>query len=277
MMTVRGPNAREQMAMIGAFTEEMEQSIFVDAQGVSHPLICCVCDTIAHVDITMEWMDVAVLRKHCIKTKMTKARIKDVYPSILISQYTVPHVPSLKTFVLSPKSVYNASKDCIAICSDCASHFRIQLDERGNRRVPPDDAIISGYLIGDAPSILTDLNEVELALLSTVRTNCQSWIYFAGCHQHIQGWHTFYESDTASNVATISNLSDAGLRGQMLVVLCGPFTRTQVALTRAQTLVNSSKVIAAFEWLKLNNYHYRDIDIPLAEDLPIPQIIDDDM
>jgi hypothetical protein len=63
----------------------------------------------------------------------------------------------------------------------------------------------------------------------------------------------------------------------MLVVLCGPFTSTQVALTRAQTLVNASKVIAAFEWLKMNNYHYRDIAIPLAEELPIPQIIDDDM
>jgi hypothetical protein len=277
VMAVRGPNAREQMALIGAFTEELEQSIFVDAQGVAHPLICCVCDTIAHVDITMEWMDVSVLRKHCIKTKMTKATISDAYPAVLIAQYTVPHVPCLKAFVLSPKSVINASEDCIAICGLCASHFRIQHDERGDRRVPPNDAIIAGYLIGDAPSVLTDLNEVELALLSTVRTHCQSWIYFAGCHQHIQGWHTFYESDTASNVATISNLSDAGLRGQMLVVLCGPFTKTQIALTRAQTLVNASKVIAAFEWLKMNNYHYRDIAIPLAEELPIPQIIDDDM
>ena len=47
VMAVRGPNNREQMAMIGAFTEELEQSIYVDAEGVSHPLICCVCDTIA--------------------------------------------------------------------------------------------------------------------------------------------------------------------------------------------------------------------------------------
>ena len=277
MMTVRGPNAREQMAMIASFTEELEQSIFVDAEGVSHPLICCVCDTIAHVDITMEWMDVSVLRKHCIETKMTQSTIKDVYPAVLIAQYTVPLVPSLQTFVLSPKSVYNASKDCIAICGLCPSHFTVQLDKRSNRRGPPVDAIISGYLIGDAPSLLMDLNEVELALLSTVRTHCQSWIYFAGCHQHIQGWHTFYESDTASNVATIASLADAGLKGQLLVVLCGPFTKTQVALTRAQTLVNASKVIAAFEWLKINNYHHHNIDIPRAEDLPIPQIIEDDM
>jgi hypothetical protein len=48
-------------------------------------------------------------------------------------------------------------------------------------------------------------------------------------------------------------------------------------LARAQTLVNAHKVIAAFEWLKENNYHYRDVAIPCAEDLPIPQIVADDM
>ena len=277
IMTVRGPNAKEQLAMIASFTEELEQSIFVDAEGVMHPLICSVCDTIAHVDIKMEWMDVSVLKKHCKETKMNQSTIKDVYPAALIAQYTVPHVPSLENFVLSPKSVYDASTNCIAICGPCASHFKNQLDERTNRRVPPNHAIISGYLIGDAPSLLMELNEVEVALLSTVRTHCQSWVYFAGCHQHIQGWHTFYENKTATNVATIANLADAGLKGQLLVVLCGPFTKTQVALTRAQTLVNASKVIAAFEWLKINNYHYHQIDIPRAEDLPIPQIIQDDM
>lgn len=277
-MNVRGPNATEQMALIAAFTEELESSVFVDADGVSHPVICCVCDTIAHVDIAMKWMDVSVLQKHCIESTMTQAILKDVYPAALIAQYTVPHVPALQTFVLSPKSVYNVTKDCIAICELCEKHFKVQGDLQScNRRRPPDEAIISAYLIGDAPSILTDLNEVEMAILSTVRTNCQSWIYFAGCHQHIQGWHTFYENRPASNVATIATLADAGLKGQLLVVLCGPFTHTQKALTFAQTLVNATKVIAAFEWLKVNNYHYHNIDIPRVEDLPIPQIIENDL
>jgi hypothetical protein len=276
-MAVRGPHANEEAEMIKAFIVELESPVFFDDNGIAHPLICCVCDSIARVDIAMEWISVASLIKHCSDTKVTKALLTDVYPAALIAQYTVPNVPSLQAFVLSPASVHDPTQDTIAICELCANHFKSQGDVDRYRRFPPDQAIISAYLIGDAPAVLTDLNEVEIALLSTVRTSCQSWIYFAGCHQHIQGWHTFYENRPAANVANINNLADAGLKGQLLVVLCGPFTKTQVALARAQTLVNADKVIAAYEWLKSNNYQYCEVTIPRPEDLPIPQIINDDM
>ena len=276
-MSVRGPTEDEEMKMIAAFTEELEQAIFVDAQGVSHPIICTVCDSIAHVDIEIEWMKVMLLREFCLATDLTKNKIKDIYPESLIAQYTVPQIPELKNFVLSPHSVYNAHDKTIAICTICANHLRNQVHNYAQKRVPPHEAIISAYLIGKAPKILTDLNECEIALLSTVRTNCQSWIYFAGCHKHIQGWHTFYENNAGYNVATVDNLCDAGLKGQMLVVLCGPFTSTQKAKTYAQTLVRPEKVIAAFKWLKTNNYLYRNVVIPKAEDLPIPKIMEENM
>jgi hypothetical protein len=276
-MAVRGPHANEEAEMIKDFIVELESPVFFDDNGTAHPLICCVCDSLARVEVAMEWIAVASLIKYCADTKMTKALLSDVYPAALIAQYTVPTVPSLQDFVLSPASVLDLTQDTIAICELCANHFKNHSELPRNRRFPPDEAIISAYMIGDAPAVLTDLNEVEIALLSTVRTNCQSWIYFAGCHQHIQGWHTFYENRPAANVANINNLADAGLKGQLLVVLCGPFTKTQVALARAQTLVNADKVIAAYEWLRANNYHYHDITIPQPEDLPIPQIIHDDM
>lgn len=274
-MSVRGPTKDEELKMVSAFTEELESSIFVDAQNMSHPIICSVCDTIAHVDVNHKWMKVTRLRELCLQLNMTKEKIKDIYPAALIAQYTVPRVEELKEFVLSPKSVYNSHNETIAICTPCANHMRVQVDKFGPRRVPPNEAIISAYLIGDAPKILMDLNDCEIALLSTVRTNCQSWIYFAGCHKHIQGWHTFYENRPGYNVATIDNLADAGLKGQLLVVLCGPFTSSQKAKTYAQTRVRPEKVIKAFQWLKINNYHYRDIVIPREEDLPIPQIIEE--
>ena len=276
-MAVRGPNGNEEAKMIKAFTDELESSVFFDHNGIAHPLICCVCDSIARIDVGFDWISVDSLRNHCLETKITKSILTGIYPPALIAQYTAPNLPRLREFVLSPASVYDAMHDTIAICSHCANHFKGQADKQRYRRMPPPEAIISAYLIGDAPTVLTDLNDVEMALLSMVRTSCQSWIYFAGCHKHIQGWHTFYENRPAANVANINNLADAGLNGQLLVVLCGPFTKTQVALARAQTLVNAGKVIAAFEWLKLNNYHYRDVAIPLAEDLPIPQIVADDM
>jgi hypothetical protein len=134
-----------------------------------------------------------------------------------------------------------------------------------------------GYLIGESPAILKDLNDVELSLISTVRTTCQTWVFFAGCHQHIQGWHTLYENKPGAIASQIETLSNAGMKGQLLVVLCGPFTSTQRAVTRARTLVNAHKVIDAFKWLKENNFHYADIVIPNIEDLPVPRIVENNM
>ena len=276
-MSIRGPNNGELKKMITDLTEEMESPIFVDASGVQHAVICCVCDTIAHVDVEIQWMAVTLLRQYCLAYKMSKQEIINIYPPGLIAQYTVPNVHELKDFVLSPKSVYNAQDGTIAICTKCANHLHVQVQNYAQKRLPPNEAIISAYLIGDAPKILTDLNECEIALLSIVRTNCQSWIYFAGCHKHIQGWHTFYQNRPGYNIATVDNLTDAGLKGQLLVVLCGPFTSMQKAKTLARIQVRPEKVITAFYWLKQNNYHYRDITIPLPEDLPITKIHQEDM
>ena len=273
-MEVRGPTPIEEAAMLEAFIQDLEKPVFFDKNNTAHPLVCCVCDSITRTEVGWEWMEIHDFYAHCQNTNMTKSFLANVYPPALINQYTVPDVPILQSFVLSPASVYNDVDHTIALCELCANHMRGLKDVKKSRRMPPKEAIISAYLIGDAPKLLTDLNEVEVALLSTVRTSCQSWIYFAGCHQHIQGWHTFYENRPANNIANINNLADAGMKGQLLVVLCGPFTTTQIALARAQVLVNTDKVLAAFNWLKQNNYHYRDIVIPCADDLPIPQIVE---
>jgi hypothetical protein len=138
-MVVRGAHANEEAEMIKAFTVELESPVFFDANGTAHPFICCVCDSIARVDVAMQWIAVDSLVKHCSDTKMTKASLKDVYPSGLIAQYTVPHVVSLQAFVLSPASVHNNKKDTIAICELCANHFKCRSTR--NRRTPPDEAI----------------------------------------------------------------------------------------------------------------------------------------
>jgi hypothetical protein len=175
-MAVRGPNANKEADMIKAFIDELESPVFFDDNGTVHLLICCVCDTIARVDVAMEWIAVHSLRRHCPNTMMTKTLLTNVYPAALVAQYTAPNVPYLEDFVLSPANVHDPTQDTIAICELCANHFKSQDDVCRDQRIQPDEAIFSAYLIGDAPTALTDLNEVELALLSTVRTR----------------WHTFY-------------------------------------------------------------------------------------
>ena len=145
--------------------------------------------------------------------------------------------------------------------------------------MPPKQAIANGYLVGDAPMELECLNDVELSLVSKVRIYCQSWIFYGGCHQQIKGWHTFFKNRPTENVGNLMQLAenDNTETGIILVVLCGPFTTTQKALTLAKTAVRPSKVIAAWKWLKKHNYRYKDLTIPNAKDIPQPQIICEQM
>ena len=123
-MAVRGPHANEEADMIKDFIVELESPVFFDDNGTAHPLICCVCDSLARVEVAMEWIAVAGLIKYCADTKMTKALLTDVYPAALIAQYTVHTVPSLQAFVLSPASVHDPIQDTIAICKLCANHLK---------------------------------------------------------------------------------------------------------------------------------------------------------
>jgi hypothetical protein len=69
---------------------------------------------------------------------------------------------------------------------------------------------------------------VELSLI----TQCQSWICFAGCHQQIKGWHTFFKGRPTDNVGNIMLLTECGWKGTILVVMCGPFTSKQNRIKR---------------------------------------------
>ena len=184
----------------------------------------------------------------------------------------------LHQFVLSPATVINAKKE-ILICKQCYSE--LLLTDKNNRKKsmcqPPKQAIANGYVIGSAPMELTCLNEVELSLVSRVRIYCQSWIFFGGCHQHIKGWHTFFQNKNNDNVGNLINLVENGMTGMILVVLCGPFTTTQTAITMKKTAVDPDKVVRAWHWLKCHNIRFKDDTIPNIDDIPKPYVIHENL
>jgi hypothetical protein len=151
--------------------------------------------------------------------------------------------------------------------------FRDRKEEPSSRK-----SLANGYLIGEPPEELTCLNEVELALVSKVQIYCQSWIFFVGCHcWHVKGWHTFFKNRPSSNVENVQSLSLSGMKGLIMVVLCGPYTSTQKALTMKKIKVDPQKVIAAYIWLRVNHIMYKDKLIPDVGDIPIPIIIEEHM
>ena len=225
------------------------------------------------------FVEVKTAQRLLEKSNLHSKKLKNVYPNIgLLDQYSVPHA-KLEKFVLSPATYINA-KDEILMCKQCYSELLVTFQKKvsnNSRCYPPKQAVANGYVIGNAPVELTCLNEVELSLVSRVRIYCQSWIFFGGCHQHVKGWHTFFQNRNTENVGNLINLADSGLNGTILVVLCGPFTTTQKAMAMKKTSVDPEKVVKAWHWLKCHNIRFKDDEIPHVDDIPKPHVIKENL
>jgi hypothetical protein len=218
-----------------------------------------------------EWMEIPKLNKLFTKYKMTHDDIKQYYPPQLTEQYRANH-PELQNCVLSPKS--QIKNEEIIVCKECLCH--LQKNSRNvSLRNPPKKSIANAYLIGEAPEELTRLNAVELAIVSRVRIYSQCWTFFAGCHQHIKGWHTFFKNRHENTVAQLNLLGTSSMKNNLLVVLCGPFTLEQNINTRKAVKVNVEWIQVAMAWLIKNNYHYANDKIPTESEIPIPIILDE--
>ena len=247
--------------------------------GTLMPICCSVCDAIPLEPNWHEEIGIDLFSRMCKSSKMEKNDIPESagYPRALLDQYTASHT-DLKDFVLSPRTTVHYPDESVVVCKTCAKDMKLNMNKsRRQRNHPPKDSIANGYLIGDAPKVLSDLNTVELSIVSGVRIYCQSWVFFAGCHQHIKGWHTFFKNRPASNVGNIEYLKISGLKGRILVVLCGPFTSSQKALTLKQTLVSPEKVVRAFQWLQENNIFYKNERVPEMSEIPVPQILEENV
>jgi hypothetical protein len=240
------------------------------------PVICCVCDSIPTEAQWSTYVHVKEFEHLCERAKLRKQDAYTEYSKMLQMQYTAKD-ERLSAFILSPETYVNR-QDEVLVCKDCLSCLRKNSKKTNEeRRGPPPGSIIRGYMIGDAPDVLTSLTTAELSLITLTNTQCQSWIFFAGCHQHIKGWHTFFKGRPGENVANMTLLTTSGWKGNILVVLCGPFTKEQATLTKARMSVSPSKVIRAWEWLKANNYRYSEVVVPHVSDIALPYIMDDEM
>ena len=241
------------------------------------PNICAVCDSLPQCSNDHIWIPVPEFKEYCTASRLQSLELVGQYPAPLLQGYAVHH-PSLKEFVLSPYSLINRKENTILVCKGCNMELeRNHKKEEWNKNLPPINSIANGYLIGETPPELKELNSVELSLVSKVQTYCQTWMFKGGPHQQIKGWHTFFKNRPSSHVGSLKQLKWAELKGNILVVLCGPFTKTQKALTLQKVQVRPEKVVNAYKWLIANNIYYSEDRIPDISEIPIPEIFQEDV
>jgi len=271
------PSVEEKNTIVNAFVKDLESfTLYDEKQDNFLPVICCVCDSMPHCPQWHQFVPVPILADLLKTCKLGRSTISNIYPAKLLNDYQIEN-EKLKDYILSPSTYINDKEEAL-ICKSCLSELEANSKKKyKSQRYPPKESIINGYAIGNAPFELSDSNNVELTLTSRLRIYSQSWVFFAGCHQHIKGWHTLLKNQPENHVGNLQVLQQCGMEKVILVALCGPFTATQRALTLKKTAVDPRKVIRAWEWLKANNFRYKDDVIPHIDTIPKPQILGEKM
>lgn len=253
--------------------------------GLLKAKFCSACDGIATVENPCGNFELANFVSCLVRFKAEKQHVLPFFPPALIEKYTAAD-DRLKSFIISPSTQVlkdDNGEETVHLCQDCTTCFEAVKKKNPKKKdktyfkLSPSKAIWRGLLVGGPPQCITKLRAAELALVSPNRVITHGMTLYADHHKGIQGWHTMFENSVGQNMEDISQLVEAGLEGEIICVLCGPFTKTQHALVREQLRIRPEVIREAFEWLKLNNHYYGgDFCIPETTQFRQPKIIQDD-
>ena len=244
------------------------------------PKICAVCDGMATIQNPTRKLQIDKFIDYCEKANAHKAKVSFFYPPSLIDQYTADD-SRLSNYLLSPRTIIDKNavgKDSVLVCTECSATLEKNSTRKNARLfVSPEKAIWRGRLVGEAPDCIKDLNPAELALLSPNRVVTHAITMYANHHDGMYGWHTMFENKVENNFRDLNHLIESGMNGEIVCVLCGPFTKTQNALLRKSMTVRVDKMKAAFEWLQKNNGYFGQdrFTIPVMDNIRQPIIIED--
>jgi hypothetical protein len=152
---------------------------------------CSVCDWL------LEWNDVALISSSRLEAVSSQfwgetsffLTINQQVVEKLKSQYTHKgpgRQPWMDAMYLSPHGYYyQDDKVGFQCCNICTATLNTK--ERPYQIKLPWSALANGCLFGHAPREFTDLNHVELALVSMARINKRIFLSYGGAHKSMRG------------------------------------------------------------------------------------------
>jgi Helitron helicase-like domain at N-terminus/PIF1-like helicase len=159
----------------------------------------------------------------------------------------------IKAMLLSPrgKFVQNATviRRGFMICKSC--HYGVK------HKCMPKFAIANNFYFGTPPQCLLDLTEVELALLTPMRTYGYMFSYTGGKQRKLSGTLVYFKIDLKKVKESIVQLDLPALVQNVVVLIHGNLTVDQAKRAYARSKVNPERLLMALKWLIENNHEWR--------------------
>jgi hypothetical protein len=152
---------------------------------------------------------------------------------------------------LSRRGVY--TQKAFVVCKEC------KINLQHNQR--PVKAIANGWFTGEAPEVVQELTEQELAFLTPAREfgYCFSWI--GGRNRKLAGTLAYYKLEKQSLVASLAVASKLStmLNTNVVYILYGELTEDQHRIVKLRSQIRPAKVRAVVEWLVANNSEWEGV------------------
>jgi hypothetical protein len=136
----------------------------------------------------------------------------------------------------SPRRPSNFGFSCCNTCKDSVK-----------KNATPLYAIVNQNHVGNAPSCLTGLTAVELALITPVKGYGYCFSYIGGAQMNLKGTMTFMRVPEKQIINTAAQFSAMGLENTVVILLSGRMTPNQKKA--ASSRIRVDKIVEAVTWL----------------------------
>ena len=166
----------------------------------------------------------------------------------------------IESLLLSPRASYITHSDCRSASGfSCCVACKTSLQQEQMPRF----AIANNYCVGTPPQCLLDLNEVEIALLTPVKTYGYCFSYTGGVQKQLKGSLSYYKVNAASIARAAMHFDVLGLHDNVVIMLYGEMTPAQQARAREKSKIRTNYILDALQWLVSNNQEWLNVNIDL--------------
>jgi len=243
----------------------------------SRPYVCVVCDEIvAHK--RLHYLSTALLQqKRDLLQPDTWNKVAGPLADCYKFSGDSPYFDGIEKLMLSPRASYirhadRRSQDGFSCCGSCKKSLQL-----GNI---PRFAIVNNYYFGLPPPCLLELNDIEIAMLTPVKTYGYCFSFTGGVQKQLKGSLSYYKVNTTSIARAAMHFDVLGLNNNVVVMLYGQMTASQIARAQRKSKIRTQYILTALQWLITNNEERMVSNINLQQivsNLKNPVIIDNSL
>ena len=250
------------------------------APGIYEPHVCIICDEFLKPD-GIEVLTLAMLKENRVMLTASN-QMCNVSPDLascyrytgMLGESSNEDFQWVQDLLLSPRACYlrpqeQRRKEGLSVCRSCKQSLQA-------RRMPK-FAIANNYCFGTPPLCLLELTEVELSMLTPVKTYGYCFSYTGGFQKQLKGSLSYYKVRMESIARAVSHFEVLGLNNDVVVLLYGKMTPEQNRKAREKNKIRTQKLLVAIEWLIMNNEEWRSRQIDfnhIQQSLRNPTLID---